>query len=45
MITFFLQMRRTIRILWSHLKDEETRGIAGVTAVVLLSGTLFLCQC
>lgn len=45
MITFFLQMRRTIRNLWSLLKDEETRGIAGVTAVVLLSGTLFLCQC
>lgn len=41
MITFFLQMRRTIRVLWSLLKDEETRGIAGVTAVVLLSGTLF----
>lgn len=41
MITSFLQMRRTIRNLWSLLKDEETRGIAGVTAVVLLSGTLF----
>lgn len=34
-------MRRTIRVLWSLLKDEETRGIAGVTAVVLLSGTLY----
>lgn len=41
MITFFLQMRRTLRVLWSIFKDDETRGIAGVTAVLLLSGTLF----
>ena len=45
MITFFLQMRRTLRVLWSIFKDDETRGIAGVTAVLLLSGTLFLCKC
>ena len=41
MITFFLQMRRTLRVLWSIFKDDETRGIAGVTAVLVLSGTLF----
>ena len=41
MITFFLQMRRTLRVLWSIFKDDETRGIAGITAVLLLSGTLF----
>ena len=34
-------MRRTLRVLWSIFKDDETRGIAGVTAVLLLSGTLF----
>lgn len=28
MITFFLQMRRTLRVLWSIFKDDETRGIA-----------------
>lgn len=41
MITFWMQMRRTIRLLWSLFKDAETRGIAGVTTVLLLSGTLF----
>lgn len=41
MITFLLQMRGAIRVLWSIIKDEETRGIAGVTGIILLSGTLF----
>lgn len=36
MITFFLQMRRTLRVLWSIFKDDETRGIAGVTALCLI---------
>ena len=44
MITFFLQMRRTLRVLWSIFKDDETRGIAGVTAVLLLSGYYFFMQ-
>ena len=44
MITFWLQIRRVLKVFLSILKDDESRGILWLTLFTLFSGTMFYSQ-